>query len=160
MWEALGEILISSNAVAILLFMAFIVVFGAILSKKGLIQIHTSAVSVGSADRERDIIRQQVEWIHIHCEGFESTMHKPEGYNEWLGRYIVEKIYDECINWITFNHISASPAYVDIKAEKIVDLIHKYAHLEEFKTKEFDELIKEDVRNCIEKLLTIRKVYK
>ena len=54
MWEALGEILISSNAVAILLFMAFIVVFGAILSKKGLIQIYTSAVSVGSADRERD----------------------------------------------------------------------------------------------------------
>ena len=73
---------------------------------------------------------------------------------------VVEKIYDECINWITFNHISASPAYVDIKAEKIVDLIHKYAHLEEFKTKEFDDLIKDDVRNCIEKLMTIRKVYK
>lgn len=160
MWEAIEHLLTSSNALAILLFMVFVVIVLAILSKKGLISINTNTVQIGAADRERDIIRQQVEWIHIHCEGFESTMHKPEGYNEWLGRYIVEKIYDECINWITFNHISASPAYVDIKAEKIVDLIHKYAHLEEFKTKEFDDLIKEDVRNCIEKLLTIRKVYK
>ena len=160
MWEAIEHLLNGSNALAILLFMVFVVIVLAILSKKGLISINTNTVQIGAADKERDIIRQQVEWVHMHCQGFENAMKKPEGYNEWLGRYIVEKVYDECINWITFNHISASPAYVDIKAEKIVDLIHKYAKLDEYKTPEFDEIVREEVRICIEKLLQIRKVYR
>ena len=160
MWEAIEHLLNGSNALAILLFMVFVVIVLAILSKKGLISINTNTVQIGAADKERDIIRQQVEWVHMHCQGFENAMKKPEGYNEWLGRYIVEKVYDECINWITFNHISASPAYVDIKAEKIVDLIHKYAKLDEYKTPEFDETVREEVHICIEKLLQIRKVYR
>lgn len=160
MWEAIEHLLTSSNALAILLFMVFVVIVLAILSKKGLISINTSTVQIGAADRERDIIRQQVEWVHLHCQGFENSMIKPEGYNEWLGRYIVEKIYDECVTWITFNHISASPAYVDIKAEKVISIIHKYATLPDYKTPEFDETVKEDVQKCIERLIQIRKVYK
>lgn len=160
MWEVIEHLLNGSNAIAILLFMVFVVIVLAILSKKGLISINTSTIQIGAADRERDIIRQQVEWIHMHVQGFENSLDKVEGYNEWLGRYIAEKVYDEYVSMITFNHISASPAYVDIKADKLISIVHKYASKDEYKSEEFDETIRRDTRDCIEKLIQIRKVYK
>lgn len=160
MYETVEHILVSSNAAIVLIFLAFIAVIAVILAKKGILNIHTSAVQLGAADQERDIIRQQLEWVRVHLEGVESSMPKPEGYNQWLGKYVVEAVYDEYVDWITFNHINASPAYVEIKQDKLVSLIRKLVIKDEFRTKEFEDKIREDTQLCIEKLIQIRKVYK
>lgn len=160
MYETVEHILVSSNAAIVLIFLAFIAVIAVILAKKGILNIHTSAVQLGAADQERDIIRQQLEWVRVHLEGVESSMAKPEGYNQWLGKYVVEAVYDEYVDWITFNHINASPAYVEIKQDKLVSLIRKLVIKDEFRTKEFEDKIREDTQLCIEKLIQIRKVYK
>lgn len=160
MYETVEHILVSSNAAIVLIFLAFIAVIAVILARKGILNIHTSAVQLGAADQERDIIRQQLEWVRVHLEGVESSMSKPEGYNQWLGKYVVEAVYDEYVDWITFNHINASPAYVEIKQDKLVSLIRKLVTRDEFKTPEFEDMIREDTRQCIEKLIQIRKVYK
>lgn len=160
MYETVEHVLVSSNAAIVLIFLAFIAVIAVILARKGILNIHTSAVQLGAADQERDIIRQQLEWVRVHLEGVESSMSKPEGYNQWLGKYVVEAVYDEYVDWITFNHINASPAYVEIKQDKLVSLIRKLVTRDEFKTPEFEDMIREDTRQCIEKLIQIRKVYK
>lgn len=160
MYETVEHILVSSNAAIVLIFLAFIAVIAVILARKGILNIHTSAVQLGAADQERDIIRQQLEWVRVHLEGVESSMPKPEGYNQWLGKYVVEAVYDEYVDWITFNHINASPAYVEIKQDKLVSLIRKLVIKDEFRTKEFEDKIREDTQLCIEKLIQIRKVYK
>lgn len=160
MYEAVEHILISSNAAIVLIFLAFIAVIAVILARKGILNIHTSAVQLGAADQERDIIRQQLEWVRVHLEGVESSMSKPEGYNQWLGKYVVEAVYDEYVDWITFNHINSSPAYVEIKQDKLVSLIRKLVTRDEFRTQEFEDKIREDTQLCIEKLIQIRKVYK
>lgn len=159
MWEAIEHVLLSPNVTVILLFFAFVVIIAVGLSKTGILNIHTQNIQIGAADKERDIIRQQIEWIRLHCEGAEATLEKPEGYNEWLGKYIAERVYDEYVDWITFNHINASPAYIEIKQDKIINIIHKFAIKDEFRSPEFDEKLKEDIKFTIEKLIQIRKMY-
>lgn len=159
MWETIEHVLLSPNVTIILLFLAFIAIGVVFLTKTGILNIHTQNIQIGAADRERDIIRQQIEWIRLHFEGAEATLEKPEGYNEWLGKYIAERVYDEYVDWITFNHINASPAYIEIKQDKIINIIHKYATLDVFRSEEFDERLKEDVKFTIEKLIQIRKMY-
>lgn len=159
MWETIEHVLLSPNVTVILLFLAFVAIGVAILSKSGILNIHTQNIQIGAADKERDIIRQQIEWIRLHCEGAEASLSKPEGYNEWLGKYIAEKVYDEYVDWITFNHISSSPAYIEVKQDKIINIIHKYAILNDFKSEEFDNKIKDDIKLTIEKLVQIRKTY-
>lgn len=160
MWETLGWVLTSPNAVNILLFLSFIVILGWLAAKTGLLNIHTNAVTMGAADREREIIRQQTEWVKIHLEGLEKSMPKPEGYNAWRGMYIVETVYDEYVNWITYNHLTTKSSYVDIKQDRIVSLVHRLTDKEEFHSKEFEEFLREDTGNSIAKLVQIREVYK
>ena len=159
MWEAIEHVLLSPNVTVILLFFAFVVIIVVGLSKTGILNIHTQNIQIGAADKERDIIRQQIEWIRLHCEGAEATLEKPEGYNEWLGKYIAERVYDEYVDWIIFNHINASSAYIEIKQDKIINIIHKFAIKDEFRSPEFDEKLKEDIKFTIEKLIQIRKMY-
>lgn len=160
MWDNIEHVLLSPNATVILVFLAFVVIIGVILSKTGLLNVHTENIQLGAADSERDIIRQQIEWIHLHCESMEVSLSKPDDYDPWRGKYIAERVYDEYVDWITFNHINASPAYVEIKQDKIVNLVHKYLINPYFQTEEFDNMLREDTKEAIEKLIQIRKVYK
>ena len=160
MWQMIRDVLMSPNVTIVLCFLVFVLTIGVILSKTGLLQIHTNAVQIGAADRERNIIRQQVEWIKLHCSGMEASMTKPENYNEWRGKYIAECVYDEYVDWITFNHLSLSDAYIEIKQDRIVNLVNKLTTKPEFHSEEFERELREDVRTCIEKLVQIRTIYK
>lgn len=159
MWRAIEHVLTSPNATFILLFVVFILVVGWILSKTGLLNIHTKAVTIGAANKEREVIRQQVEWIKYHYDGLEASLPKPKDYDEWRGKFITEKVYDEYVDWITFNHISTSDSYVEVKQDKIVNLVRKYTVKEEFKSKEFEDMLRKDVKECIERLVQIRELY-
>lgn len=160
MAKSIEHILMSPNAFIVLTFAAFVIIVGWILSKTGLLNIHTSIITLGAADREREIIRQQVEWVRHHWEGFEATMPKPEGYDSWRGRFVAERVYDEFVDWITFNHISTSDTYVEVKQDKIISIVRQYTHMEEFHSKKFEDAIKKEVKACIERLVQIRELYK
>lgn len=160
MWNTIRDVLMSPNATIILVFALFVIVIGLILSKTGLLNIHTKFVQIGAADKERNVIRQQVEWIRLHCESMESQLPRSEGYNPWRGRYIAERVYDEYVDWITFNHLTTERSYVEIKQDKIVNLVHSLVEKDEFRTREFDELLRKDTKEAIEKLVQIRDVYK
>ncbi len=160
MWETISNILTSPNAFVVLIFLAFVAVILFILVKSGVLKISTSAVQLGSGDIERNIIRQQLDYVSLHLNGLEAKLDKPDDYNEYLGKLIIEKVFDEYVNWITFNHINKSPAYVEIKQERVVSLIRQYTIKDEFRSEEFEELIRKDTKEVIEALIRIREVYK
>ena len=160
MWETIGSILTSPNAFVVLIFLAFVAVIVFILVKSGVLKISTSAVQLGASDIERNIIRQQLDYVLLHLNGLEATLAKPEGYNEYLGQLIVEKMFDEYVNWITFNHINKSSAYVELKQDRIISILRQYTVKEEFQTEEFENMIREDTKKTIEALIRIREVYK
>ena len=160
MWEAIRDVLLSPNVTIILCFVVFVLLLGVVLSKTGLLKIHTNALEIGAADRERNIIRQQLEWIRLHLEGLESTMPKPPRYDEWRGKYIVSAVFEEYVAWITLNHLNTSTAYIEIKQDRIVSLVHSLTFKEEFRSDEFDEFLRKTTKENIEKLVQIRSVYK
>lgn len=160
MWEAIKEILTSSNAVSVLLFLAVCIIGAFVLVKTGMLQIHTEAVRVGAADDERTIIRHQLDYVKHHLRGIERKLPKPDNYNEYLGRFIVEVVYDEYVNWITFNHISRSEKYISVKQNQIVDIISQYTIKDEFKTDEFFDFVRKDTKETILELINIREIYR
>lgn len=160
MWQSIRDVLTSPNATIILCFILFVLLIGIIMSKSGLMTIYTSAVQIGTADKERNILRQQIDYIRLHCQSLENSMVKPEGYDGWRGKFIISRAAEEYIDWVTFNHISSASGYIDVKTEKMVDLINSLTVKEEFKTEEFQEFIRKDVRDTIQKLIQIRNIYK
>lgn len=160
MWETISTILMGPNAFVVLIFLAFVSVILFILVKSGAIRISTPNMSINTGDVERNIIRQQLDYVSLHLNGLEAKLDKPDDYNEYLGKLIIEKVFDEYVNWITFNHINKSPAYVEIKQERVVSLIRQYTVKEEFRSEEFEDLIRKDTKEVIEALIRIREVYK
>ena len=150
--ESVEHILTSPYTAYVIIGIVAIATVILILALTGNIRIKTKddriAVSIGGADKEREIIRHQVEWD------------KPPNYNEWLGKYISERVYDEYINMITFNHISTADTYIEVKQDLILDVIRKYTISDFFKSKKFETLIRDDTRECITTLVQIRELYK
>ena len=160
MWKTIEHILMSPNATVILVFIVFIVIVAVALSKTGLLNIHTKAVEIGATNKEREIIRRQIEWVKRHCEGMEGKLPKSEDYNTWRGRYIAEKVYDEYVEWITLNHLTTEKEDIEIRQDRIVGLVNSLTEKKEFKTKKFEEILREDTKIAIEKLVQIRNIYK
>ena len=161
MWESIAQILTGPNALAVLCVLVIIIVILGILSKCGILRINTQNVSLGSdGETERNIIRQQLDYCLLHLQGLEANLPKPEDYNEYLGQLIVEKVYDEFVNWITFNHINKSEAYISLKQERIINIIRQYTIKDEFRSEEFENMMRKDVKKIIEDLIKIREVYK
>ena len=160
MWESIAQILTGPNAFVVLCFLGFLAIVIWLLSKSGVLKINTNTFQLGGSDIERNIIRQQLDYCLLHLQGLEANLPKPDGYNEYLGQLIVEKIYDEFVNWVTFNHINKSEAYISLKQERIINILRQYTVKDEFRSEEFENMIRTDTKKIIEDLIKIREVYK
>ena len=162
MWDAVIKLLSGSNALIILIFLVLVTFIFAILAKGGFLQIRTSAFSMGSEARERDIIRQQIEWTYSFVTGLYGEIEADETeYKGYLTKYILERCYDEIVNWISFNHINLDSDYISIKQEKIKSIIRTTQGVRpEYKSKEFEKKVDSWVEEVIRKLVVIREMYK
>lgn len=161
MWEAIAKILTNSNALLVLVFMSMFVAILIVLASTGLVRIDTGAFQMGADHRERDIIRQQIEWSHSYVMGLESRIKVDKSrYGGYKTRYILELCANEIVNWISFNHINPDSAYVSIKQEKMKSIIRSMDVDPTFTSKEFEKQIDRWVEEIINKLVEIRKVYK
>lgn len=161
MWEVIGKVLTSSNAITVLVFVVIVMIVLAILAKMHVITIWTNTVKIGGDERERNIIRHQVEWARVYIMSIETKIATMKSdYDEYFAKYILERIYDEVVDWITFNHLNLSSAYIEIKQEKICALVYSLNVEERFKTKEFKQEMYDRTRVIIERLVQIREVFK
>ena len=164
MWDAIKEILTSSNAVGVLLILGFLVivliVVAVVLIKGNFFQIHTKVVSIGYAEKERNIIRQQLNYVWLHLEEAEANLPKGEDYDEQLGQRIILEVYKEYTDWISFNHLTRSDAYIHVKQNALVALVNKLTINERYKGEDFKCYIREDTRDTIYELIKIREAFK
>ena len=159
MWDFIKAVSTSVYIIPVLIFTLIVLLIVILLIKKGLISVNTRAVKVGTSESERAIIRQQIEWVHLHCDSLEKSLPHPQNYDIWRGKYILERMYDEIVDWITFNHICTSEGYISIKQERIWATIQSLVRKEEFSTPEFKEFIYKDTEYIIRRLVHIRQVY-
>lgn len=163
MWEAIQNVLISKNGLAVILLIIVIVIMAIRLGKHGLLNIHTKHVSIGDDERERTILREQCDYVHTYLMGLSGKVNVMlEGklqYNGYFTKYILEVIYDEFVRWITFNHISTEEAYIHAKQMKLCSLIYSMDINQCFKTREFQERMNKWTSEVIHELVHIRKLY-
>ena len=159
MWETIKEVLTSGNALIVILFLMFVVAVGVFLVKSGYFSLNTEGVKIGAADNERNIIRQQQDYVLYHLKAALNNIEKPEGYDDKLGQLVIMAVYIEYVKWISFNHLSKSEKYISVKQSILVDLINQYTYKDEFKTDDFINYIKSDTKDTILELIKIRELY-
>ena len=155
----LTEILTSPNATIILITLVVILGILGILGKKGILSFDIKGVKLSSREIERTIIRQQSEWAKLYCDSIEPNLPHPPGYDIWKSRYILERVYDEIMTWITYNHITTNESYIEIKQNKLVFLINSLTIKEDFHSDEFNDFVKKETKFIISKLVQIRELY-
>ena len=158
MWQAIEKILLSDNSATVLFFLVIIILLLAHLSNKGVFKWHTEKLTIGASENERAIIRQQVEWTELEIESL-ATAEIFSHVDEWRTKYILEKLFDEVLQWIIFNHIKDSPEYISIKQEKIWNMTQTLVVREEFRSDEFKDFIYKEVDKIIKRLIFLRRQY-
>ena len=159
MWDAISSVLNSSNGSTVLAVLLICVFIAYVLVKGGLLSVHTDAIRVGARDIERNIIKQQLDYVWSHLEEAEANLLKGENYDSHLGREIILEVYKEYSNWISFNHISRSEEYIRVKQNSLVMIVNKLTKDERYKSEEFKEYIRQDTQKTILELIEIREVY-
>lgn len=159
MWESIGNVLTSNNAVAVLITLLILVIVAAVLAKVGIFQFKGKGVTIGGDEDERAIIRQQTEWTQLFIQSMQQLTIF-EGNDTYHTLYVLEKVFDEVLNWIVFNHISDGENYISIKQEKIWNLIQTLVTDKKFTSLEFKQTVYDNTEVLIKRLVYIRKNYR
>lgn len=165
MWEAIATIMTNQNALMVILFGIAIFLLMVVLAKKGYIRINTDKFAMGDDYRERAIIQQQAEWAHIYCQGLKSQVDifckDIEGYDPYITMYMLERMYSEVVEWITYNHINLDSDYIGIKQDRIKALVASLTVMPAvFTSSKFSKQVDAWTDEIIRKLVKIREVYK
>lgn len=157
--DVFKDVLLSPNAWLFLVFLIIVTVFFIKMSKAGLFSLKTKNLQIGNSEIERTIIRNQTDLAYLYIMALESKIDADHQFNFYITRYILEKVYDEVIEWITFNHITNSKEYVEIKQEKIIYLVDGIGVNPSIQTKEFKDRMKGWTKELIERLVQVRELY-
>ena len=158
MWDALKEILTSSNSLQVLIFILLLILVCVLLIRGNYLRIRTQHLKIGTDEAERAILRQQVEYSYQYITGLYGLIKsKHPQFDAIKTKYILEVVYDEVVNWISFNHISKSEIYIMVKQDKIRGLIFEMDVAEEVKSIEFKEQMNSWTKEIINRLVDIRE---
>lgn len=159
MWEAIKSIFTSTDSIGILLclILAFVVV--SFVSKKGILKIDTKHVKLGG-NQEREIIRRQIEYAHWFITSVETEINdRSERYGGYFTKYVLERVYDEIITWICFNHFSLDKKYINLKVDAVMTIIGALESDAYYSSPEFKQRVYQWVVEMIETLINIREVH-
>jgi len=161
MWETISNVLTSANASMIMASLLILVVIISVLSRRGILSINTKSLTLGADVQERDIIRQQIEWSHTYIAGLYSYIQPmtDNRYNGYFTKFILEMVFAEVVNWISFNHIKLDSDYISVKQASIKYIVFSYDIDPVFRSTKFEKQIDAWVEELIKKLCTIREVY-
>ena len=155
MWESVERLVETGKGWFILIIIGLII----FAIRQGYVKVKTEKILLGrdSGEKERLLVKKQIEYAHTTCMAFEKRLPRFEGYNEYLGKYIAELIFDEIVNWITVNHIQNSEDYISIKQAIIWDIIVTNTINDAMKTDKIRKKVYENVEMIIVRLVQIRE---
>lgn len=154
----LANILTSSNAVTSIVGFIVVIVLLAILSSLGLVSFKGNRLSIGIADKERNIVRMQLKFVNASIEEmFARIIHK-DSWNEWKSKCVAGQVKDVFESAIMLNHITCDSQYVlTIQSEVWAAIQKNYMIDPYYKSEEFEKLIKDFTRYVIENIYAIRQ---
>jgi hypothetical protein len=146
--QGLGLATLWQNPIAIIVVavLIFALVFMIIkAAKKGLFSFSRGGISIGIADREREIIKTQLDKAESSITGFYNKMgYKRDDYRKL---YIMSEVEDLLYKAVAVNHINTSPTYISLKQEAVWSVICQHAETN------LDEDLHAKVNEALEKLI-------
>ena len=161
MWTAIQNILTDGNFLKSVVGIGILVTLLAFLAKKGIVSFKGKGLKVGYSDEEeRTIIRTQIQWCEADVESMLREIvnnSMEEGDNIYKACYTVEKVLDEMVKIVIFNHITLEPQYIKLKQDLIWSTVSKINP--EPVWDKLEPIIRERVENAIRNLYEIRHYY-
>lgn len=160
MWSALQGILTDGNFLKSVVGIGMLVALLAFLAKKGIISFKGKGLKIGSAENERVIVRQQIEFCKTQTETMANyIISSYKDADEWRIKYICELVYDIWIEAISYNHITKDSFYIQNKFEKVWAVILKETFTEIFSSEEFKKIVFDECKKVVERLVDIKEYY-
>lgn len=129
--------------VAVLIFALVFMVIKA--AKRGLFSFSKGGISIGIADREREIIKTQLDKAESAITGFYNKMgFKRDDYRKL---YIMSEVEDLLYKAVAINHINTSPTYISLKQDAVWSTICSHSEVNP------DEELHSKVNDALEKLI-------
>ena len=143
-------------ALTVLLVLIGLITYGV---RKGVVSFNGKGLKVGIQDKERTIIRYQMQFVNAKLDGTvkDIPVRLNEGLHHYRAKYIIGKVKDLFEEMIIYNHISNTEDYISIKQELAYNLVIKLTDDEFFRKPEFKDYMDKLVRDIILKLVTIRE---
>lgn len=161
MWVTIRDILTSANATVVLIFLLAVIFIVAKAIRSGTINLHTGVLDIGkigkSIDDERELIRQQVKWLELFIADKYVELAKYKENDEFHTKYVLEKMFDEVIEWVLYNHITTRGEYVKIKQDLMWRLIKGLTYADVYHTDEFKQYVYDQTETVILHLIQIKK---
>lgn len=139
--------------VAVLIFALVFMIIKA--AKKGLFSFSKGGISIGIADRERNVLLTQISKVESAISSFYNKM----GYSrsDYRKLYIMSEIEDVLYKAVCVNHINTSSTYISLKQEAVWSVICKYA--ETNPSEELHSKVNEALEKLIQELVEIRAYF-
>lgn len=161
MWQTIQAVLTDGNFLKSIVGISILVTLLAFLAKKGIFSFKGKGLKVGHSDEdERTIIRTQIQWCEADVESMLREIvnnSMEEGDNIYKACYTVEKVLDELVKIVIFNHITLEPQYIKLKQDLIWSTVSKINP--EPVWDKLEPIIRERVENAIRNLYEIRHYY-
>ena len=158
MWETINNTLNGSWQTLLFMFATIIMII--VLIKSDYLKIRTTHVKIGVDEKERAILRQQTEWTYQYVTGLYGTIsEKYPLINPLKTQYVLEKVYDEIVVWIMFNHITRSEMYLMVKQEKLRGVVLSMDVNDAIRSDEFGKQMNAWTKEIINRLVDIREYY-
>lgn len=160
MWESIQAVLTDNNFLKSVIGISMLIALIAFLAKKGIISFKGKGLKIGSAENERTILRQQIEFCKTQTETMANKLvDSYKDADEWRIRYICELVYDIWIEAISYNHITKDSFYIQNKFEKVWAIILKETFIEAFSSEEFKKIVFDECKKVVERLVDIKEYY-
>lgn len=119
-----GEVLTSSNGIAIAVIFILAVILLLLLARLGYFSFKGKGLTVGKTENEvRSTLLKQKEFLLQYCsylsQSIVSDLVKKGIEITYINiDYVVEKTVDEWLGWLLVNHITEEDAYIKLKTQQ------------------------------------------
>lgn len=119
-----GNVLTSSNGIAIAVIFILAVILLLLLARLGYFSFKGKGLSVGKTENEvRAVLLKQKEFLLQYCsyltQSIISDLVKKGIEITYINiDYVVEKTVDEWLGWLLVNHVSNDDAYIKLKTQQ------------------------------------------
>lgn len=139
-------------------FVVFTVVVAILLIKSRILNITTKHFTLGTSEKERTIVRHQMHYIHVMCDGVCEKI--PEHFDKWRIKFVVSRVSDVLEEAVLYNHIDVNNTeYTSVKQQLAYSAVLQHAGDPYFKTPEFKKFCDDFIFETLKSLQSIRKQY-